>query len=80
MAAPILTDLKTLELDLELALQTHRALFETLHAEVRQASVDCDRVRAQLTRRRGPVRGGTHYLSRPASERVTTLPLHRLVG
>lgn len=63
--------------DLDQALEAHRVVFETLHAEVRQATLDYQRVRDEL-RRRGPVRGGQHYLSRPRRERLTTLPMHGL--
>ncbi len=90
---PIKTDTQAsqLELWLDLALQTHHALFESLHAEVRQASLDCDKARQAFSKRRRPVRGGAHYrlpaatsptsqIARPARERDTTLPMHRLVG
>lgn len=70
-------DATSLALELDLALQSHSSSFEHLHAEVREARLDCQRARAALETTRGPVRGGSHYLQRPPAirERLTTLPL-----
>ncbi len=59
-----LTHRKELEMDLELALQTHRSIFESLHSKVRDARVNCQRLRSDFAKQQGPIRGGAHYRNR----------------